>query len=107
MLKNWRVNNGQMDNVVRDHKLCSAPDSFGNNEQTLAVVRYGVDERRCNPYFLQFEDGAWRLDLTAMQKIIQFNQKNQWHFRLGQPNPYSFAFSDWRLDEYGFPHPAW
>lgn len=107
MLRNWHVNNAQMDNVVRDHKTCSAPDSYANQAGTHAVVRYGVDERLCNPYFLVMEDGAWRLDLTMMQSGIRFNNKNQWHFVMSAKHPYWFAFADWRIDDNGFPHPAW
>lgn len=107
MMRDWNVNRGQMDNVVRTHASCSAPQSFIKTGGTHAVVRYGVDQRKCNPYFLVMEDNAWRLDLTMMRDGIRFNHRNQWHFVMDAQHPYWFAFEDWRLDEHGFPHPAW
>lgn len=107
MLKTWNVNTGQMDNLVRDHQTCSAPESIVNTASSHAVVRYGVEERLCNPYFLVMENGGWKLDLTMMQNGIRFNHRNQWHFVMGADHPYWFAFQDWRLDKHGFPHSAW
>ena len=67
------------------------------------VVRYELSKRQCSPYFLQRENGAWKLDLTMMSDAIRFNHKNQWHFAMNVDHPYGFAFSDWRFDQHGFP----
>ncbi|TNE30012.1 MAG: TPM domain-containing protein [Alphaproteobacteria bacterium] len=106
MLKKWTVTPAQMDNEARSIRRCGAGETrIGDG---YAVIRYAPKERQCSPFFFVFEDGAWRLDLTMMQKAMRFNHRNQWHFDQSWPPlsaPYGFAFRDWRFDRYGFPHP--
>lgn len=105
MMRKWVVTPAQMDNVAKTFAKCRAEAAKVQGDR--AVVRYPVEERPCSPYFLVLENGAWKLDLTMMQKAIRFNHRNEWHF---DPNyapgsePYGFAFSGWRFDRYGFPH---
>lgn len=69
----------------------------------FAVVRYHLSHRKCAPFFLIYEDNAWKLDMTMMQRAVRFNQINEWRFNLAEPNPYMFAFSDWVFDRTGAP----
>lgn len=94
----------QMDHVARTYAGCAVNGVRIRDE--LAVVRYGVSQRQCAPYFLRLEDAAWRLDLAAMSATIGFNHENEWHFRLPVPERYRFALDGWRLDRNGFPHAA-
>ena len=107
MLKKWTVTPAQMDNEARSIKRCGAGEMRAGDSH--AVIRYTPGQRQCSPYFFVFEDGAWRLELTMMQKAIRFNHRNEWHFDKNWPpaqEPYGFAFRDWRFDRSGFPHPA-
>lgn len=102
MQRKWVVTPAQMDNVARTFKKCA--QEAAKIEGPRAVVRYAVKERECSPYFLVFEDGEWKLDLTMMMKGIRFNHRNEWHFDLAAPHDYWFAFKDWKLDKNGYPH---
>lgn len=105
MQKNWVVTPAQMDMVVKTYAAC-AHDKTLIDSSKLAVVRYKLEDRACAPYFLVFEDGGWKLDLTMMQKAIRFNHMNQWHFDVRAAHPYGFAFQDWNFDGHGFPQKA-
>ena len=105
MLAQWTVTPAQMDNEAKSIKKC--PSGTLKAGQGYTVIRRPANNRQCPPYFFKQENGAWKLDLTMMQKAIRFNHRNQWHFDLNyEPTqkPYGFAFKDWRFDKYGFPH---
>lgn len=106
MMQKWVVTPAQMDTVVKSYLKCAHDDTSVSG--AFAVVRYRVEDRICSPYFLVFEDGGWKLDLTMMQRAIRFNHNNYWHFDTGSDAalPYMFAFRDWQFDEHGFPHPG-
>lgn len=104
MLEDRIMTPAQMDNVARTYGSCRIEDVRLSGE--LAVVRYDVEDRRCAPFLLREERGAWRLDLAAMSRLIRFNHENQWHIQPPLAGPYAFAFGDWRFDRNGFPHPA-
>jgi uncharacterized protein len=104
MLRDWVVTPAQMDNVVRTYEKCTVDGVRVQNDR--AVARYRVDQRRCAPYFLRLEEGAWRLDLAAASAFIRFNHNNQWRFPGGVPEGYAFAFADWEFDRNGFPRAA-
>ena len=105
MLVKWTLTPAQMDNEARILKRCQ-PGTPAIADR-YAVIRFSAKERQCPPYFFKSEHGAWKLDLTIMQKAIRFNYRNQWHFDLNYDplsEPYGFAFAGWRLDKHGFPH---
>jgi uncharacterized protein len=102
MLRNWVLTPAQMDNVVRTYRDCMVDGVRTHGD--VAVVRYRVDQRRCAPYFLRREGQAWKLDLAMLSAAVRFNHENQWHFASSQPDEFSFAFEDWRVDDRGFPH---
>ncbi len=103
MLADWVVTTAQADNVVRTQQQCTAePARIGPNGR-LAVIRYPIEQRQCAPWFLRFEQGAWRLDLNAMQQAIRFGRSNAWHMAHAGIHPYRFAFNDWRFDQNGYP----
>jgi uncharacterized protein len=106
MMANWTVTPAQMDNVAKTYARCPVESIKvgGGPYAAYAVVRYGVDDRQCSPYFLVQENGGWKLDLTMMQRGLGFNHKNEWHFRGAIPAEYAFAFNDWNFDQHGFPH---
>lgn len=101
MLRGWTTTPAQMDSVARAYRRC-AVESVQTSE-SYAVVRYGIDARACAPFFLQHQDGGWRLDLTMMQKALRFGRNNAWRLDPQAAHPYNFAFADWRFDKNGFP----
>jgi uncharacterized protein len=103
MLQNWVVTPAQMDNVARTYRGCTVDGVRASGD--AAVVRYRVEQRQCAPYFLRREGAAWKLDFTQMSSAIRFNHENQWRFQTPLASDYAFAFSDWRIDRNGFPHP--
>lgn len=106
-LGGWTVTPAQMDNVADSLDECR-PGTL-NVKADHAVLHYPISQRTCPPNFFRVEEGRWRLDLTMMGEAVRFNHRNQWHFALGylqSEQPYTFAFSDWRIDEQGFPMTA-
>jgi uncharacterized protein len=104
MLADWVVTPAQADNAARSIRQCGDAETLTSEDGRLAVMRYPVDRRQCNPYFFRLEEGRWRLDLTMMQRAIRFGRSNQWHLEPGIDTPYDFAFTDWRFDSNGYPH---
>ncbi len=100
MFENWVVTAAQADNTVRSFRKCHQEPARYDDTGRYAVIRFPVD----SPYFLEQEDGRWRLDLVTMQKAVRFNVSNQWHFDLSVEHPYGFAFADWSYDKHGFPY---
>ena len=105
MLAGWVTTTAQADNLVRIYRDCIPEPARMDALQHYAVIRYRVEQRQCAPWFLQYEQGQWRLDLTMMQKAIRFGRSNAWHFDLNTDHPYRYAFSDWRFDHNGYPYP--
>ncbi len=103
MLSGWVMTAAQADNQAKALKQCHPLDVQFSDEGQLAIIRYPITNRQCNPWFMVLERGAWRLDLTMMQRAIRFGRSNAWHFVKGIGHPYEFAFSDWKFDEHGFP----
>ena len=103
MMRGWVVTLAQMRQIARTYQQCRSPRLFQTNG--LAVVRYGIDERACAPFFLRRSSNDWRLDLTMMSGAIRFNHRIEWHFVKSTPSEFSFAFEDWRFDTNGFPRP--
>jgi len=103
MLSGWVMTAAQADNQAKALKQCHPLDVQFSDEGQLAIIRYPITNRQCNPWFMVLERGAWRLDLTMMQKAIRFGRSNAWHFVKGIGHPYEFGFSDWKFDEHGFP----
>lgn len=91
----------QLAAVVETYRLCPAPQV--KRQGDLVVLRFPKQQRRCAPYFLRREEGAWKLDLSTMARAIRYNQRGQWHLLRNVEHPYRFAFRDWRFDYYGFP----
>lgn len=104
MRKSWVVTPAQMKNELQAYKKCDVDREITIAGKPLAVVRYKVDQRKCAPYFLVFEDGAWRLDFATMMQSIRFNIDNDWRFDFKKPHAYGEAFADWDFDKNGYPH---
>ena len=103
MLKDWVMTPAQMDNVLRTYRSCRSETPRISSGGSHAVIRYPATERRCSPWFLVLEDGAWKLDFVVMQQAVRFGRDNSWRFAGGLPGPYAFAFQDWTFDRHGFP----
>lgn len=101
--KQWVVTKGQMANELSTYKQCTVDKAVILGTKDRAVVRYKVDDRKCAPYFLVMENGAWRLDFSTMMQSLRFNVSNDWHFDMRSPIPYAEAFQDWSLDANGYP----
>lgn len=102
LLRDWTMTPAQMDQVVRVYERC--PSAEVRRQGARAVVRYPAEARRCAPWFLEREDGRWRLDFAGTQRRIRFNHENFWRFEPAPPDADRFAFEDWRFDQHGFPH---
>lgn len=103
MLRQWTMTRAQMDNIVSTYRGCHAEAARIGPDGRRAVIRYPISERACAPWFFQRIGLDWRIDLTMMQTAIRFGRSNAWRFDMSVEHPYSFAFSDWTLDRYGFP----
>lgn len=103
MLSSQRTSDAQMANLVNTFQRCRAEKPRVDSGKRFAVIRYSIDQRACSPWFFQFIDGAWALDLTMMQRAIRFGRHNAWRFDSGVDHPYEFAFEDWTFDSQGFP----
>jgi uncharacterized protein len=101
---NWLVTDAQQDNEgwKLDRIL---PQAIIVENGSRAVIRFPVADRHASPYFFQKNDSGWMLDFSAMNRVIRFNHKNQWHF-VDRDHPYMFGFREWRFDQNGFPHPG-
>lgn len=103
MLEDWVMTAPQMDNLVHTYSLCNAERARIDKRRRYAVIRYPTNQRQCSPWFFEYIDGRWALDLTMMQRAIRFGRNNAWHFERGAPRPYEYAFIDWEFDTQGFP----
>lgn len=103
MLRDWTMTPAQMDNLVSSYRNCSRGEVLQSTDGQFAVLRYGIDERQCPPWFLANSDGSWRLALHVQQQALGFGRGNAWHFRR-MIHRYRFGFMDWRLDSNGYPH---
>lgn len=103
MLARWVVTPAQMDSLVRTYRDCRAEPARLDASGERAVIRYPIEARQCAPWFLVREAGRWRLDLASAMSAIRFGRDNGWHFAAGTEHPYTFAFTDWRLDRNGYP----
>lgn len=101
----WVVTPAQMKNELKAYKKCNLDKTVYTKDNMLAVVRYQVDQRKCAPYFLVMENGAWRLDFVTMMQNIRFNVSNDWHLDMKKPLPYADAFLDWDFNKDGYPFP--
>lgn len=103
MLASWVVTPAQMDTLARTYLDCRAEPARLDTNGERAVIRYPIEARGCAPWFLVREGGRWRLDLASASSAIRFGRDNGWHFAAGAEHPYTFAFTDWRLDRNGYP----
>jgi uncharacterized protein len=103
MLGDWTITAAQMDAIARAYAGCGRREVRYDPSSERAVVRYAIGERNCAPWFLVRENGAWRIDLAASQDAIRFNHRNQWRLAERDASGYGFGFTDWRLDDNGFP----
>jgi len=100
--RQWVVTNAQQDNSLRglEKAIQTAETRVDGN---LGVIRFPVEDRHSNPFFLEKDDQGWMLDFHSMHQLIRFNHKNQWHF-IKTEHKFSFAFTDLYFDQHGFPH---
>ncbi|ATJ84327.1 TPM domain-containing protein [Halomonas beimenensis] len=84
----------QMDNVAKSLAACPVVDERRAPEGRRVVLLAASGERRCPPYFLVRQDGAWRLDLAAMGRAVRFDQRNRWRLAAGALGAYAFAFEE-------------
>jgi uncharacterized protein len=103
MLHGWVMTPAQMSNVVRSYRRCQSEPARMDASGRRAVIRYGIEDRECSPWFFTRSAAGWQLDLVAMQQAIRFGRNNQWHLAPGADQTYAFAFSDWHFDAQGFP----
>lgn len=105
MLKGWVMTTAQMNNLVNLYRNCLPTTQSINVDNTLAVIRYPIEQRQCSPWFFVREQSAWRLDLFTQQRHVRFGRDNSWHFTStsAASNPFHFAFEDWEFDGAGYP----
>ncbi len=102
--RNNPVTTEQMQSELLAHKVCNIYKEVILDEG-LAALLYDVSQRFCTPYFLIFEDWAWRLDLAATANYIQVDAKQEWHLDMKRPTVYADTLLDWQFDKNGTPHP--
>ena len=103
MLADWTVTPAQMDNIVNTYRDCGDGEVLESSDGGFAVVRYGIDERQCAPWFLRNHGDGWKLDLAVQQKAVGFGRSNAWHLNPRTIHRYQFGFMDWQLDGNGYP----
>ncbi|XKE45123.1 TPM domain-containing protein [Halomonas organivorans] len=96
----------QMDNVARSLAACPVVEERRAPGGRRVVLLAAAGERRCPPYFLVRQDGAWRLDLAAMSRAVRFDQRNRWHLAAGTLGAYGFAFEGAAREPQGPPSPG-
>ncbi|MDR5867883.1 TPM domain-containing protein [Halomonas koreensis] len=94
MLADWVMTPAQMDNVAKSLAACSVVDERRSREGRRAVLLAAPNARRCPPYFLVRQDGAWRLDLAAMHRAVRFGPGNRWRLAPEALDAYAFAFEE-------------
>ncbi|HFB83884.1 MAG TPA: TPM domain-containing protein [Thermodesulfatator sp.] len=99
--RQWLVTDAQQENALKS--LLKAPPAEVIILGDRAVIRFPVEQREYPPYFLRRDQQGWMLDFATMNRAIQFNHLNQWHFRTLE-HPYMFGFKDLIFDDNGFPH---
>ena len=97
----WVVTDAQQSNEL-DH-IESAKSSKTFISGARAVIRFPVKDRTHSPFFFQRGTDGWMMDFDTMHRIIIFNHKNQWHFKV-RDHDYMFGFEDLAFDKNGFPH---
>jgi hypothetical protein len=100
--KKWVVTDAQQDNELKQLEDMVARTTV-LQRNNLAVIRFSVKNRQASPFFLQRNDEGWMLDFASMSRIIGFNHKNQWFFRMTN-HRFMFGFEDVIFDKNGFPH---
>ena len=129
--KKWITTEINQDHEYNLMTKCTHTTLVYDETNEYAVILYPLKETNCSPYFFRKEDGAWKLDISSMNKLILFNHKMQWHFNLqckdNTPhrytriyaenfipekinsllNPYKFAFINFYFDKNGFPFNFW
>lgn len=89
--------------IVEGIQRCPAPAIKLLHDNTRAVLRYPIYERKCAPWFFIYEGGVWRLDLVTLHQVIKKDNRDEWYFMMGVEHPYQSAFSDWLFDSSGRP----
>ena len=100
--RQWVVTNAQQENGLKGLKR-AIQTAETKIEGNLGVIRFPIEDRSSSPYFLERGDKGWMLDFYAMNRLIRFNHKNQWHFKKTE-HRFAFAFNDLYFDKHGFPH---
>lgn len=88
MMKNRPYGATMMANEVRNIKMCG--DAYAVVQQNRAIIYFMTQKLTCNPYFMNYEHGAWRVDLHIMSRAIRFDQRNHWRFDRSVKHPYTF-----------------
>lgn len=101
-LSKWKTSKKQMQKSASFYKKCPKPQLFVSDDHFYAVLRYPLTSPHCSPWFFVNEQ-RWRLDLTAKERLIRFNQKNNWYFSDNSEHRYKFAFKDWAINQHGVP----
>lgn len=83
---------GMMANELRNIRGCGK--HYISIRQNHAVIYFMTKKPTCNPYFMHYEQGAWRVDLHTMSRAIRFDQRNHWRFDLSVKHPYTFIFDN-------------
>jgi len=102
----WTVTDINQNNELNFASKCKGGKYYFYNNH--AVLLYPLKPRTCSPYFFKVEDGAWKLDIAIMAKIIRFNKDMMWHFDMKEKAErmanYEFSFTHYNFDKNGFPY---
>jgi hypothetical protein len=90
MMKNHKATAGQMALEAATLKECGEPFLRARGER--AVLYFDMTNKKCSPYFMSYEDNAWKFDLYTMSQAIRYDQKNHWKLNKNVKHPYLYAF---------------
>ena len=103
----WTVTDINQNHEVELTSRCKK-GKFYYTKDGYAVWLHPLNPRTCAPYFFKVEDGAWKLDIATMAKVIRFNKDMAWHFDMKEKSAYmqnyEFSFNHYNFDKNGYPY---
>jgi uncharacterized protein len=104
--KKWTVTDINQDHEVELTSRCKNGKYYYTRDG-YAVWLHPLNPRTCAPYLFKVENGAWKLDIFTMAKVIRFNKDMKWHFDMKEKSKYlknyEFSFTHYDYDKNGYP----
>lgn len=103
-----RINSAaQMDNTVKQYRLCIVEHVTYNKANTRAVLAYRLSNRGCDPFFFEKgPDGKWRLDLKTLGTALGHTFGNIWYIDYRRYEMSGIARYEFGLRHFNFRRPG-